>query len=404
MVGWMGDYSMRAKATSAFTTAAQGLLRFGIIIAMFAALCRAGFAHAADSDAVPVTVIDNGTTWTLDNGIIKATINKRNGLMPSLIYGGVELMGRDGGGVWEQTPQLAPELTQSLTIDPSTSGGDRAEVSVKGVTGGKVMLSPNAPGGGTMCDLEIRYALARGESGIHTYAIFSHPAAYAGMGVGESRFITFLSKTFDWISVDADRNMLACAPRDWGTGVVVHAKEQRIMSQGVYKNSVEHKYSYNAVQYKIPAYGWSSTKEHIGIWFINPTIEYLSGGASKQELVCHFGDTANPNPIILNYWRGTHYGGGATCRVAAGEKWSKVVGPMFVYVNSLEKFRTPTKADIDTLAATAGDPTVPSAWKDNATALWQDALRQAKAERAKWPYEWVAGVDYPHKKDRGTVT
>ena len=112
--------------------------------------------------------------------------------------------------------------------------------------------------------------MGRGDSGIYTYAIFSHPAAYGAMGVGESRFITYLSKSFDWISVDADRNMLECAPRDWGTGVVVHAKEQRIMSQGVYKNSVEHKYSYNAVQYKIPAYGWSSTKDHIGVWFINP--------------------------------------------------------------------------------------------------------------------------------------
>jgi rhamnogalacturonan endolyase len=45
------------------------------------------------------------------------------------------------------------------------------------------------------------------------------------------------------------------------------------MDTGVYKNSVEHKYSYSGVQYKTPAYGWSSTRDHIGIWFINPTIE-----------------------------------------------------------------------------------------------------------------------------------
>ena len=50
--------------------------------------------------------------------------------------------------------------------------------------------------------------------------------------------------------MDADRNMLECAPTDWGTGVVVHAKEQRILTKGVYKNSVEHKYSYSGVQYK----------------------------------------------------------------------------------------------------------------------------------------------------------
>ena len=176
------------------------------------------------------------------------------------------------------------------------------------------------------------------------------------------------------------------------------------MSKGVYKNSVEHKYSYNAVQYKVPAYGWSSTSRHIGVWFINPTIEYLSGGASKQELDCHFGDNGNPDPIILDYWRGTHYGGGASCNIAAGENWSKVVGPIFVYVNSLSSFKTPSPADLATLAATAGNPTIPPAWKDNQTALWQNALAQAKAEKAKWPYDWVNGVDYPHKDQRGNVT
>ena len=355
----------------------------------------------------PVTVTDNGRTWTLDNGLVKAVVNKRNGSLESLFYKGFDTMGHDQGnaGVWEEDPSLAPDLKQSITIDPSQNGGARAEVSVAGKTGGTVMLTPSAPGGGTYCDIEIRYALGAGDSGVYTYAIFSHPTNYGAMSVGESRYIVHLNReTFDWLSVDADRNMLECAPTDWGNGVVVHAKEQRIMNAGVYKNSVEHKYSYNAVQYKVPAYGWSSTKQHVGVWFINPTIEYLSGGASKQELDCHFGDNGNPDPIILDYWRGTHYGGGASCNIAAGENWSKVVGPIFVYVNSLSDFKTPSAEELATLAATAGNPTIPPAWKDNQTALWQDALAQAKIEKANWPYGWVNGVDYPHKDERGTVT
>lgn len=354
----------------------------------------------AKADA-PVTVTDNGYSWTLNNGIIEATISKNSGNLWSLVYHGVETMG--GGGYWEQTPRNAPQLTDTITIDPATNGGERAEVAVKGVTGGTFMLTPSAPGGGTYCDIEVRYALGRGDSGIYAYAIFSHPTNYGAMGVGESRYITKLDHTFDWISVDADRNMLACTPEDWGDGVVIHAKEQRILSTGYYKNSVEHKYSYTAVQYKVPAFGWSSTRKHIGIWFINPTIEYLSGGASKQELVCHFDANNDPDPIILDYWRSTHFGG-AQCNIAAGEDWSKVIGPIFVYVNSLSRFQTPSTNDLKTLAATAGNPTVPAAWKNNATALWQDALRQAKVEKARWPYDWVNGVDYPHKDERGTVT
>jgi rhamnogalacturonan endolyase len=352
--------------------------------------------------AAAVTVADNGGVWTLDNGIVRATINKRSGNLTALVYRGINTM--HGGGYWEQTPQNAPQLTDTVTIDPAKNNGARAEVAIKGVTGGTVMLTPGAPGGGTYCDIEVRYALGRGESGIYVYAIFSHPVAYGAMGVGESRYITKLNQIFDWISVDADRNMLECSPRDWGAGVVVHAKEQRILRTGYYKNSVEHKYSYNAVQYKIPAFGWSSTRHHIGVWFINPSIEYLSGGASKQELVCHFDANDNPDPIILDYWRGTHYGGGAACNIAAGEKWSKVIGPIFVYCNSLAAPKEASQADLNTLAATAGNPTVPPAWKENATALWHDALEQAKKEKARWPYEWVSGVDYPHRSERGAVT
>jgi len=355
----------------------------------------------AATDA-PVTVADQGRNWVLDNGIVRATINKGNGNMVSLVYHGVETMG--GGGYWEETPQGAPKLTQRITIDPAGNSGERAEVSVKGETGGTVMLTPGAPGGGTMCDIEVRYALGRGDSGIYAYAIFSHPPTYSTMGVGESRYITKLNHTFDWISVDADRNMLECTPQDWGAGTVIHAKEQRILNTGLYKNSVEHKYSYTAVQYKIPAFGWSSTKNHVGIWFINPSIEYLSGGASKQELVCHFDASDNPDPIILDYWRGTHYGGGAICNMSVGEDWSKVIGPIFVYCNSLPDPQAASAADLATLTATAGNPTVPPAWQNNAMALWQDALRQAAVEKARWPYDWVNGVDYPHKDERGTVT
>jgi rhamnogalacturonan endolyase len=246
--------------------------------------------------------------------------------------------------------------------------------------------------------------MERGSSGLYVYGIFSHSANAGAAGYGENRYITKLNHDFNWISVDKDRNLLECTPLDWGRGVQIHAKEQRILSTGYYKNSVEHKYSYNAVQYKIPAYGWSSTKDHIGVYFINPTTEYLSGGAAKLELVCHFDANDNPDPIILDYWCAGHYAGGAGCNIPAGEEWNKVIGPIFVYCNALADPKVPSQADLDTLEATAGNPVVPPAWTANGTALFEDALAQAKKERAAWPYEWVNGVDYPHKDQRGNVT
>ena len=207
-----------------------------------------------------------------------------------------------------------------------------------------------------------------------------------------------MNPTFDWLSVDADRNMLMCSNEDTALGVVIHAKEQSILSTGNYKNSVEHKYSYCGIMYRLPAYGWSSTKDHIGVYFINPTTEYIGGGAEKMDLVCHMHAT------ILDYWTSGHYAGGAGCNIPAGQDWKKVVGPIFVYFNALENPKDPTKAELDTLAATQGNPTVPATWHDNAFALWNDALAKAKEVKAAWPYDWVSGVDYPHKNERGNVT
>jgi rhamnogalacturonan endolyase len=327
-----------------------------------------------------VTITDAGDSWTLDNGIVKAGIAKRNGKMTSLVYRGLEVLnGRSES--WEQLP--SGTVTQSVTIDPAANGGERAEVAVKGVTG--------------RMDLEVRYTLERGVSGFYTYAIYSHGAGYPAAGEGESRFINQMIPDFDWLSVDADRNMPMCSNEDLHAGVVVHAKEQRILSTGLYKNSVEHKYSYCAEMYKLPAYGWSSIKQHVGVWFINPSNEYLGGGPTRIDLVCHMGAT------LLDYWTSGHYAGGAACNIPAGQVWNKVVGPIFVYCNALQSAATPAPADLDKFAATAGNPIIPAAWTANANALFDDALAQARVTKAQWPYAWVQGVDYPQKAVRATV-
>jgi rhamnogalacturonan endolyase len=346
--------------------------------------------HAADplpkvlkpNVSTPVTLTDNGSTWTLDNGLVKATINKNNGNIPSLIYHGVAIVGRSN--FWETVP--SGTITPTVTIDPAKNNGARAEVAVKGVNG--------------RMDIEVRYTMERGLSGFYTYAEYTHGANYPAAGFGENRFILQMNPTFDWISVDADRNMLMCTNEDEREGVVIHAKEQKILLTGIYKNSVEHKYSYNGVMYKLPAWGWSSTKDHIGVYFMNPSIEYIGGGAAKLDLVAHMGAT------LLDYWTSGHYAGGAGNNIPANEPWKRVVGPLFVYFNTLADPKDPTPADLDKLKATSGSgmPDVPAVWRDNGTALWQDAVAESKTIKAAWPFAWVEGVDYPHKAERGTVT
>ena len=182
--------------------------------------------------------------------------------------------------------------------------------------------------------------------------------------------------------------------------MVIHAKEQRILESGIYANSVDHKYSYNAVMYKLKAWGWSSTKDHIGVYFINPSNEYIGGGSEKLDLIDHMSGT------LLDYWTSGHYAGGAINHIPTGEDWKHVVGPIFVYFNSLVDAKDPTPAELDTFHASygGGTPAIPKEWHDNQLALWNDAVQKSKAVKAAWPYDWVSGVDYPHKGGRATVT
>ncbi len=323
----------------------------------------------------PVTLTDEGGGYVLANGILTARVSKRSGDLVSLRYKDIETLSGGSGHVYGYWSHEASSKTvlDAITIDPDGNGGRRGEVSVKGISNGAAM--GRGPGGSTVCDIEIRYSLGRGDSGIYTYCVFDHKPEYPGTSIGEARFAVKLNdEVFDWMTIDANRNKLMPRPEDWDQGTQLNMKEVRRMNTGVYAGQVEHKYDYSAVQFDIPAFGWSSTKKQIGLWFINPTIEYLSGGATKVELTGHLDNNQGGAPTLLNYWRGSHYGG-TRLDIAKDESWTKTIGPFLIYCNS---------------AATPND-------------MWQDALARAKKEADAWPYEWVAGVDYPHKNERGSV-
>jgi fibronectin type 3 domain-containing protein len=101
---------------------------------------------------------------------------------------------------------------------------------------------------------------------------------------------------------------------------------------------------------------------------------------------------------ILNMFNGDHYfEGGLDANWTAGEVWTKVYGPYFVYCNN-----TSTNT---TNAYTASQ------------ALYNDALAQGVAEASgtsnsigaaenatAWPYAWFNNIAYPTTSERGTIT
>src|SRR5664279_5240229 len=115
--------------------AVSGILALGTVFAVVTSAAPAQTAAPKVEKVTvnaPVTLTDAGDSWTMDNGIVKMTILKRNGNMSSLLYHGIELLTR--GEYWEQVP--TGTITAKVTIDPSTNGGERAEVSVLGVNPG----------------------------------------------------------------------------------------------------------------------------------------------------------------------------------------------------------------------------------------------------------------------------
>lgn len=331
---------------------------------------------ADNSHAGNVQLTQDQNFYVLANGIVTARIEKRSGDLTSLVYEGTEMLGDASGhpGAYWSHSAAGGKITDSIIIDPKTNGGEMAEVSIKGISGGRRM--GNGPGGSTICDIEIRYCLSRDLHGIYTYCIFTHRPNYPATAIGEARFAAKLNNSvFDWMTIDARRNKEMISADDWNRGTTLNMKEAGRINTGIDKGQIEHKYDYSAVQFDTPAFGWSSTRQHVGFWFINPSTEYLSGGATKLELTSHRDVNAGAAPVMLNYWRGSHYGG-SFCAIDAGETWTKVIGPFLIYCNS----------------------------GANPNAMWKDALSQAKRESRKWPYEWVNGVDYPHADKRGTVT
>ena len=305
------------------------------------------------NENTPVSISENDQQFILSNGFVSTKISKKSGSIISIVYNGVEVLAGESKfpcAMWSHDAS-SEEMMHKITINPDENNGTIGEVSIKGISNNLPM--GNGPGGSFIADIEIRYALKQGESGIYTYSIFDHTANYKASAMGEARFVAFLDRGFDWISVDEKRNKY----------------------YPLEKNGLDlSKYQLTANQYKNPAFGWINTSKNIGFWLINSSMEYMSGGPTKNEFLCHRDTKVNGVPCVLNYWRSSHYGG-SSLSVNEGEAWTKVIGPLFIYLNK--------GTGVENIKL--------------------DVQQKAVSEQKKWPYAWVDTPVYPLKKDRGTV-
>lgn len=322
------------------------------------------------SGETPVTLVEDEQSFTLRNGIISASVEKRTGNLTSIIYEGADLI-RKGRGYWSFVgggSRLGSKVRSEIHADPAKNDGERGEVWCR------FEYDPRT--GGIPCNVDLGYSLSRDQSGIHVFAVLHHPSGYPAFSLGEARYALKLNPDiFDYMTIDARRSRLMPTGEDWDRGEPLNLKEARRLTTGHDAGRAEHKYDYSAMLSEVPAYGWSSTQRQLGLWLINPSMEYIAGGCTKVELTGHLDVNPGGTPTLLNMWLGSHYGG-SSFRLARDEEWTKVVGPFVIYANR------------------KGEP----------DALWKDALARAATESANWPYSWLKHEAYPSADERGKVS
>jgi rhamnogalacturonan endolyase len=336
-------------------------------------------APPAAAAAAPVTLTKTAAGFTLANGILTVQIDAQSAAILSIEYKGVAMLGVGDreNGYWSMPGtqmHFGPHPAVTVVDDPAANNGDRATISCRfSYDGGKSTVPAN---------VDIHYSLARGGSAVYLEAIWEHQPDFPELTFPVGRFAAKLNDgVFDWMTVDARRNMEMITAYDWNHGKEMNMKEARLMSTGILTGQVEHKYDYSAIQWETPAYGWSSTKRHVGLWVVTANADYMSGGPTKLELVTHRDATftssliAPAPPTLLYVWKGPHYGG-TDLVVAKGEQWTKTIGPFLLYCNS----------------------------GDSADAMWHDALAEAAHESHQWPYTWAAAPGYPTEKELGSLT
>ena len=337
-------------------------------------------AGAVTAGGAKVTATSGSGSYTLSNGIVTIDITCADGTIKNWTYDGINLLtGGDSGGqvYWELE---AGNGTCTLTQDPSTNGGTIAQVRI------------HTTGSTNNLDVDIDYAMLQGSSGFYATGILTHPASYAAVNGGEWRSNVYNGTIFDWNSLDYFRDgansaggatgWLDTTEADWANGSAVTGAPKEVEQApngGVYVC----KYSWTADFGDTDAWGWSSTTKNVGMWLALGSKEYYNGGPKKRELM---GSMLN-GPDLLNMLGGSHYEGAeASETIAAGTDLSKVYGPFFYYNNKVA-------------AGTANANDV----------MFADAIAQAKAEQAAWPYTWFVNPtggdgNYAQESGRGTVT
>ena len=316
-----------------------------------------------------VTLAVAADTVTLANGVIRAVIEKSTGKVGSYAFEGTQMVDPGNPIYYSMNGGRAFEVPQGCEFSVVSRTPDMIEISCKR------RWRPDA-GFKHAFDIDLRYILRRGDTGLYAYSILDHPADYPAASAGEWRIVWKLpysdaKYTFDRAYVDALRHGEMASRQDYVRASPTGIAEIVRLETGKFAGEYRGKYSYAARYSEIGAWGLASENLRKGVWIVLGGHDYFNDGPTKQDL------TIAESYLLLHFGR-NHYQG-TPMEVAAGERWRKMFGPFLLYCNRTTAFSDPGEA------------------------LWADARAQVAVEQAAWPYAWLVNEDHPAAADRGTV-
>ncbi len=303
------------------------------------------------AQAPPVQVRQDGSNIELDNGLVALTYSKVTGTFTKLaryVDGKQKILASGPEAYyWDCVAEPRgnvrlhnPEPLQ-LVASP-----DAVEI---------VATLPRADW--PAFHVEVHFTLRRGDAGFYSYAVIRHPASLGELILDQSRFVskTVTDDTFTEFVIGGER-----------TKQINRSPVEKELMNATFlltDGTIQTKYQNSSYWAETPVYGHAGSQ--VGLWSITASPEYHNGGPLKQ------GQTVHDN-VLLRVLTSVHFGA-TPVRVAAGEEWTKVYGPVFTYMNI----------------------------GDSVAALWADAARRHQEEMLRWPYRWVTSPYYA--KQRGSL-
>ncbi|KAA8531470.1 hypothetical protein F0562_006177 [Nyssa sinensis] len=384
-------YCLKINMENIWLKKQWGLLVGSLIVAQLFLLAEcsvmtqsipAGSISSQDLTASPrlkLHILDDHVV--MDNGIVKVTLSTPKGLITGIQYNGIENLlaynKESNRGYWDVIWSLPNSRSVFDQLDGTSFRVIKEDENQIELSFTKTWNS-SLSGSQIPLNIDKRFIMLRGRPGFYSYAILERLGGWPDLNLDEGRISFKLQqKLFDYMAISDERQRVMPTERDRVTGKVLDYREAVLLTNSEnpkLKGEVDDKYQYSSNSKDDRVHGWICSDPATGFWVITPSDEFRVGGPLKQELTSHVG------PTSLAMFFSNHYVGQTMgLKFRNGEPWKKVLGPVFIYLNSV------------------------SANEDPLT-LWHYAKQQMLIEKENWPYNFPLSEDYPHADQRAVVS